>query len=1754
MIALKGYQIGENIHEGKNTLVYRALTESGQSPVIIKVLKSEYPSLEELARLKQEFEIARKLELPGVVRPVALEEFDNGLALVLEDFNGLSLSEHLKNEKLSIEWFLKIAIQLAHTLGELHNHDIIHKDIKPRNIIVNLTNNQVKLIDFGISTFLSRENPGVVSPGKLEGTLAYISPEQTGRMNRIIDNRSDFYSLGVTFYEMLTGTPPFIADDPMELIHLHIARQPRPPHELKSSIPQPLSRLIMKLLSKNAEDRYQSAYGISADLEECLKRLSPDGNISDFNIAEQDISEKFHIPQKLYGRDAELDLLLSTFEDVCLGPPVITMVSGYSGIGKSALINEIHKPIVKNKGHFIAGKYDQFKRDIPYSAITEAFKELIHLFLTESKSSIESWKKKILASLGNNGQVIVDVIPEVELIIGKQKPVPALETTEAQNRFNIVFREFVHVFATARHPLVLFLDDLQWTDIASLKLLQSILIDPGMSHLLVIGAYRSNEVDELHPLSTFLKDLDKENITIKNIQLLPLSRESAAELCADTLQTSRERVKEPVDIIYQKTNGNPFFVNEFLKTLYLEHLLNFDPARGRWVWDLEEIKARDISDNVVELMSGRIQKLPEKTQENLKLAACMGHRFDLHTLSIVSKQKIADIALHLQKALQENLVIPLEDSYKYVTTEHNDNSPYKFEFNVQYKFLHDRVQQAAYSLIGEEQKQKLHLAIGRHLLENTGENKDEKQEESIITLVNHLNQALDIITQADEKLKLAELNLAAGIKAKSAAAFDSGLNYLLKAVDLLPAKKEDHYALTLSVYTLSAELAYLNNREDLLQLYSQKTLAFARSALDKVKVYQIQILHFTALGKPIRAIQSALTILALLKVKLPENPGEGRVALELVWTKITLGRKKAHDLKKLPLMEDPEKLAAMQILISVAGSVYVARPNLLPIIMFKIVRLSIRSGNSEFSPWAYAGFGFILIGALNDINNGYEFGELANWLVEELNVPERKPKVNTLVSLFIEHWKNSLQGASRQLSEQVNANLDAGDLEYAAFAAYNGVSFRVFTGENLSTNIQEFTQYANLIHSIKQEQIVILSRTWHQLNHNLLEVRPDPGKYSGDIFDESVHLPELEETNNFTGFFFFHCARAINHYYFQEYKNAVAESLTADNYVKSAISMAFIPQHNFYCSLSMLGHYDSASPAEKKSYLKRVNTNQKILEKWALITPQNFLNKLTLVKAEKARVTGHVSRAMNFFDQAIKLSRENGFIHEEALANEISTRFYLSLDKEKIARTYLIDARYGYLRWGSQAKVKNLDKQFPHLMSKVVASEGLSFDSQITESRTDSLTATASGDTTGGLGAPLDITTVIKASQTLSGEIFLENLLKKMMRIVIENAGAERGLLILEKNGVLTIEAQGAIDEEETKILQSIPAENSDLAPLSIIEYVQRTGEAIVLGDATKIGRFTNSPYILKNKPASVLCSPITRQGKLFAIIYLENNLTTNTFTRERLDLLRILSTQAAISLENARLVTEETERQKLQKELEVARNLQLSILPNFPEDEAYEITAHMIPAESVGGDYYDYHLKDNYRWLGIGDVTGHGLNSGLMMMMAQTGFSTYLNSTEKPDTLELFVALNKTLHMNMSIRTKQNLYMTFTALRADSSGEFEHVGQHEDIMIYRKEQNKVEVIKSSGFWMGLVPDVRSMVHKSNFKLHSGDFLLLYTDGVIECRNAKGEQFDKSRLIEIIEQNATRSLVSIKDTIVRACIAHMDKMDDDITLLLIRKK
>jgi histidine kinase len=1301
----------------------------------------------------------------------------------------------------------------------------------------------------------------------VDAPVAYISPEQTGRMNRQVDHRSDYYSLGVVFYELLTGHLPFESDSAMELIYCHIARQPVAPNKINTILPEVVSDIVLKLLSKNGEDRYQSLEGLSADLQRCLDALKDGGAIERFRLGEEDISERLQIPQKLYGREGEVKQLIDAFNRIADGGVELLLVTGYSGIGKSSLVHEIHKPVVAKRGYFISGKFDQFKRNVPYSAINQAFRELMRQILTESESRIARWRAKLLKALGPNGQLVIDAIPELEYIIGKQPQVALVGA--ARNSFDYVMQNFVDVFTQPEHPLVLFLDDLQWADSASLKLIDLLMKALEKPCLLVVGAYRDNEVDAAHPLVMTI-DAIRRDAVVSSIEVKVLPQYSITELIADTVRTALGVAEPLAELIYRKTLGNPFFVGQFLKSLYNDRLLKLET--GMWRWSVAQIEAQEITDNVVDLLMKELHRLPESTQHLLNLASCIGNRFDIETLATVCEQTPERTEAELAQSIEAGLIRVADSA---VGTLSPFSKPPLLEA---YYFLHDRVQQAAYEGIPEDEKKAVHLKIGRLLLNSMP--KDER-EEHIFDIVHQMNEGKALITEAQDREDLARLNLLAAQKARKSAAFDLHRECIDIALEfggvaVWELKQEFMHELYMELISAAFARADYMEMERLCQIVCDNSM----SAKEAIAAKDMLIRCYAALYKIKELLKTGIESLALAGIQVPKRLGKRHLLLARLRLNLALRGKDPRELLNLPQVDNAQfhlELQASNLLLAYGFS-FLPDSDAVVWVAIEMIRKSIRYGISPYCAYAYAVWGRTLAGRLGKPVEAYPFSEVSAVIGEKYGILGA-------VGIFhgsVRHRKEHMRLTLQPLMDTYVKAMETGDRASAVVALSFSDAIRFQAGGKLGETLDQTRKDIGIYRKMNYPMLLAVIIPWTLLFAKLT------GESVADLnrgLTEDDFVTARKKLDDMWGVFYVRSIQCIGEYYFGDYTNAIAHAEEAMGLPGFEVGP---PASGFLMFISSLSHL-ALCEGHKKLTAKAVAAaleNQRHFKSWADHAPMNYLHKWQLVEAECCRVMGKEEEAISYFELAINGARDNRYANDEALANELAGKFYLASGKEMVARMHMEEAHAKYLEWGAYAKARQLEDAYPRLLSRAVGRKGAAaiFQLAATENR-------------------LDIDTIIKASQTLSGEIQLDKLLAKLMRLLIANAGAQKGVLLLQQDGVLMVQAQA--QEDLIEVQQKIPAELCPDISLAIVYYVKRTRQKIVLSDAGNDSQFNGEPYIATNRPKSVLCIPLQKQSELIGILYLENNLAVDAFTPGHTGLLEILSTQIAISLENAGLYTE---------------------------------------------------------------------------------------------------------------------------------------------------------------------------------------------------------------------------------------------------------
>ena len=1448
MMDIPGYKLLGLFQMTSSSLLFQGLREADQQPVIVKTPRNEHLGPRERARYQREYSVLQRLRgTPGVLATRGCEVLRERPVLLLEDVGGNALSEQL-GQPLEPSSFFSIAIPLATTLAEMHRRGVIHKDIKPANILLS-AGEQVWLIDFGLATSRQVEHVEGASATLVEGSLPYMSPEQSGRINRAVDYRTDFYSLGVTFYQLLTGRLPFQGKDPLEWIHAHISQRPVPPNELVPSLPPMLSAVVLKLMAKAADERYQSAEGLKADLERCQDAVRR-GAREDFPLGLRDFPARFQLPQHLYGREAEVEALLGAFEDVAReGRAGWVLVRGYSGIGKSSIVHELHKPVLERRGFFLGGKFNQLQRDVPYATLAQAMRGLVQQLLAGSDAEVEAWRQRLGAAFEGNGQVLVDLVPQLEKVVGPQPPAPQLPPAEARNRFNRLFQRFLRVFASSERPLVLFLDDLQWADFASLTLLKYLSTHPDTPPLLLIGAYRDNEVSTAHPLALVLEEARKEGARLKDMHLGPLSPTQTRQLVTDALPGASREVVEPLsELLQAKTGGNPFFLLQFLQSLYQDGLVERVPEGG-WLWNEQAVRAMGYSDNVVDFMASRLRKLPARALKLLGLASCAGNTFALEALALLSHQESSEVELGLEPAFQEELVVQTGPGH--------------------YRFLHDRIQQAAHVMLAEVERKTIHLELGRLLWARLS---PEELRERLFDVVGQLNAGAELMGDSEERTRLARLNAEAGFRAQSSAAHRSAIGYFTMALRLMPGDlwgTAPELAFKLRLGQASSELMSGNGPEARRIIEELRSRELSRQ--DLAAAYRLESGIFLTANQPEAAAACLLECLARFGVSIPARPTWDEVVAANKEVESLLGNRPIESLIELPSMTDPETKTVMGLLGALFAPAFFTSETLLALHLCRMVALTLRHGSTDESASAYAWYGFVTSCLFKEPHRGYAFGELASGFVERHDISAYRARV-LFTQGHVSLWVRPLRESRELYQKAFHHALLSGDLQIAGYCCIFIVWLQLSMGAELVEVYGEAVTHAGFARKAgfrDAGNIVGLLQAFVQQMRGLTV---SFGSLSMEGFSEQDAEGLLS-----TSMAPLKCSYAViktrSRFMSGAYEDARRAADKAQGLLWAVIGRGQLLDHHLYRALTLAACCREAAAPLREKYLEDIQQHRRQLEEWATSCPETFRAAERLVTAELHRLRGELVAAVHGYEEAIRAAREHGFIQNVAVASELAARFWKEEGIPLISMAYARQAREAYLQWGAEGKVRHLDEQWPDISRLGLSGQG-----------------TTSYDTSSKL---LDVLSLVKAQQAVSSEMDLERLVGTLMQVAMENAGAQRGALLLLQGEELTVAAR------------VVPPElTSWRLPGPLIAYVRRTGEYVLIDDTSKPHAFSD-PAGASSQTGSVLCLPLKRKEAFYGVLYLENALTAEAFNPSRITLLQHLASQAAISMENARLYGE---------------------------------------------------------------------------------------------------------------------------------------------------------------------------------------------------------------------------------------------------------
>ncbi|MRG96151.1 AAA family ATPase [Polyangium spumosum] len=1460
--------VGPPIHEGSNTVIYRGERDDGQNQVVIKLPRGDVAP-RDIDRLRHEYAILKAIDAPGVVKALALEPSERGVALVLEALPGETLAALLRARRLDVPAALTIARSIAGILGGVHRLGIVHGDVKPQNILYRPETGSVHLIDFGLARRMSAK-PERVAPDAIEGTLAYIAPEQTGRMNRPVDHRADLYSFGVTLYQMLTAALPFSTTDAVELVFSHIARVPAAPREVDGRIPDLVSALVMKLLAKAPEDRYQTARGVELDLDACLRQIEATGTTSELTLGRHDAAGVLRLPDRLYGRAGEGRTLRDAFERLRRGAAELVLVAGPSGVGKSALVHELRRGLARDEARFIAGKFDLLSRSVPYGPLIHAFRELLQQLLGESAAELEDHRARLSHALGGNGQVIVELVPEARRLLGEQHPLPAVGPTESQNRMNLALKSFVQVFASATRPLVLFLDDLQWADAGSLKLLEVLLVGRDCPGLVILGAYRDNEVDAAHPLTATLAALRKEGVVVSEIGLVPLGAAELGDWLADALVVDAARVAPLARAIHAKTQGNPFFVGQFLHALHEGQLLRFDAEASAWCWDIAAIEAREVTDNVVDLIVKNITILAPETRRVLLLASCIGHEFTLQTLATIDASTLDQVEGALLPAAREGLVAPGERGGVY-------------------RFLHDRVQQAAYALIEDADRAATHLRIGRLLLAGT-----EARDEALFEIVEHLNRGEALMTDPAERIELAERNLLSGRKAKASNAYDAAAHHFRVGTTLLPESAwADLYPLTFALHQELAECDYLCGRFEQAEALFERLAERARSRVDLANVFAMELRLYQVAGRYAEAVDLGFRALRRFGVESPETDEAVQAATrrEMEGIQALLGDRPIESLVEAPVMADPEHNALMGILNELLSCSYIGRPAVFPLSAMRAVSYSLRHGNSPESCFSYSCYAILLV-AFGQIPTAVAISELALAVNERFGDAATRGRLLHVHGNHIQFWRKHYRACFPVIERAFEACLAVGDFVHAGFISHAITWLSVERGESPADVLRTCERFAAFARQSRNEPILLGIRTVQQFVKSLERHAHPERPLDDEQFRGEDCLAALGRAGFGPGVAFYHIMVLVLHYMAGRHDEALASAERAREILGCVMTLPIEVTFHLHEALALLARGPAADPEAARREQQRIDESLDKLARWAEHGPENYEHKHCLLRAEAARVAGRHLEADDLYDRAIVSAREGGFTQYEALANELAGKALLARGRRHLAPVYLRAAHAAYVRWGAAQKAERLAEAYP----QIVPAGPLQSPATLQSS------TAASGSGARGMSGVVDTATVLRLGQALAGETELPKVIEQLMRIVLHNAGASRGCLLLDRGGVLRIEATIAVSPDVVTIRDGGPMEESADWPVSVLRYAARTREVVVVGDAAADPRFTKERSSPGRGLLSILCVPLVHRRRLVGLLHLENGLARDAFGAERIEFLELLCGQAATALENALL------------------------------------------------------------------------------------------------------------------------------------------------------------------------------------------------------------------------------------------------------------
>ncbi len=1713
MLKLSGYSNLVQVHEQSHVLIFRAFSARLKTNVLLKVLRSEYPSPEESARYENEFEFLKQDLGPGIPRAYEMLYVDKMRVMVLEDLGGESLLDEMQGRHLSLAEKIDLSVMIVKALASIQERGIIHRDIKPANIVFNRRSGRLQIIDFGLAAKAKE-----ISAEKLKsfvGTLQYMSPEQTGRTQRPIDYRTDYYALGVTLYQLFSNQLPFHGIDDMEWIHAHIAQAETPLNKVNADIPPPISMIVQKLMKKAASERYQSCLGILRDLVTCREMLDQGASSREFVPGREDISAEFRLSAKLYGRDQEIVTVNKALSNTVLGGKRLILVGGEPGVGKTSICNVIKESAVAANGYFIFGKYDQFRKDIPFSALISAFNQLINQILTEDEGQIRSWKERMLSALGTNAAVVSEVIPQIELIIGKCPPIPKLEGNELKTRFQISFNNFIRACCQLGRPLVIFLDDLQWADSASRSLLHMFMTEKQADSLLVVGAYRDGEITSSHPVNQLLRNIEDANIPIDRVLLRGLSKEDIHHLLADSFKVPSLECAHLADLVFEKTSGNPFFVSQFLRTLNEKGLLRFSANEG-WTWSLEAIRNQDVTSNVLTLLTEKIEAMSKDTVDTLMLASCFGTYF-----------KVDELKMHNQKTTEENISTLDPARHLGLITETVPG---------EYKFIHDRVQEATYRMLPQEEREAIHWRIANYLIQTWDE---QKIRAGIFYLVNHWNAGSSLIANTAEREKSAELNLLAAMVAKNSSVYDVALGYAQTGLSLLRSENWEKYENLLNpLMVLIGESEYALGRFAEAEKIFEALLLKVKEPIKKARIFRLLVDLTNMQMKNVESIRWGQRGLAQLGIRLPDNPHPLVLLYLIMRTRFLVNKSNSSNIKESRLPEKESARAKVALITSIAAPTYQVNKNQLVFCSMIGILLALREKFTDLT-----GRGFLATILWHKFGKFKEAKLSADRLLPyfDAGLLPYEYRVCYASGGFLIHVTHNLKESLRILRIGVDLLFQNGDLLYASCCAHYIGAYSLLSesklarAEQVLTECADFTVKAN--HKMMRASLVSTEYLIKALR----------GEIEDPFQDTKLH-DELVQSGSDVPVIWFYMKALLYYMIMGQQEKAFSYiERVREKMALSPFSMNMLLTR-FHMTILIINNIHKFEGRAKRRELKTVRKELRFFKDMSDANPTNFKAMYLMMLSAWNLHRGQADKAVQSLQKAVDAAKQGEIVLLEAFANEMLAQAFIGQGLEKVALLYLREALFVYENWGADAKVDLILQSYPNL--------------KVNSSNRSKGSSTASAS-----HLSLDINTVLKASNALVAEIDMSRLVNKLLSILIENAGAERGVLVLNEGGQLFVKGELRFNSEKDFELTHISVQNYDKIPRSIVAYVARTQESMVLEAAWRDDRVSRDEYVQRAQVRSTVCIPILAGGELKGMVYLENNAAAGVFSADRVELMQTLAGQIAISLENARMYQQQGESIRMQNELATAHAVQEMLFP-APSFDSPNVTiaGYYRPATECGGDWWYYSQIGDWVYVWIGDATGHGAPAALVT--SSTCSAVSILETQKDLSPEKAMS-----YLNQAVcrTTKGKINMTFFVGALNTgTGEFRFArASHDPPYLIRKAKMATETPSFAAFRGHLEPlqgingrrlgeSNEEIFEAESIQLEAGDTIIFYTDGLPDIANADKRMWGERGFLQAFYDGMTDDKTPgemMKYIIGKADEFKKDtELADDITVCILKFK